>query len=54
MSNFDLIEIPPLAQLVTDDEVEALRKKQEHAAKKMGSKWLLHTDNSVQKKTGEK
>lgn len=42
--------IKPTKQLVTDEEVEALKKKQADAAKKMGKKWLLHPDNSIQKK----
>ena len=50
MSSFDLLEIPPLAQLVTDEEVEALRQKQEYMAKKMGDKWLLHPNHSPQRK----
>ena len=47
------LTISPLTQLVTDEEVETLRLKQEYAAKKMGNKWLLHSDNAVQKKSTE-
>ena len=50
MSSFDLLDIPPLAQFVTDEEAETLRQKQEYAARKMGEKWLLHPTHSPQRK----
>lgn len=47
------LTIAPTTQLVTDEEIEALRLKQEYVAKKMGALWLLHKDNAVQKKSTE-
>lgn len=50
MSDFDLIYLPPTKQFATDEEVLTLAARQQQMAESMGSKWMLHPDNSVKKK----
>lgn len=50
MSDFDLIYLPPTKQFASDEEVMTLEARQRQAAEEMGTKWMLHPDNCVQKK----
>jgi hypothetical protein len=50
MSYFDLIYIPPTKQFASDKEIQTLAERQQQMAENLGKDWILHKNNSVQKK----
>lgn len=45
-----LIALHPLSQLATDEEIAALRARQEAKAQEMGDLWILHPSRSPKSK----
>jgi hypothetical protein len=42
-----MIDVFPTTQLATDDEIDALRERQEAKAQEMGELWILHPRHSI-------